>query len=367
MTSPASPRGTRRAERASGADDRPDHDPLDAEAALWAARLHDGLSREEEAELQAWLAGAPARADRLAEVQGLEQRLDDLPADDRAALRAAVRPATAGRGAVGLPPRAGRRVWPGALLAGLAVALVVGGWQGWVHWQAQPTFVRTYATERGQQLSARLPDGSSLRLDTASRLEVVLYRQRREVRLAQGRAFFEVSRDGTRPFEVQAGAVRVTVLGTRFSVRHTTDGPAAGSVQVAVEEGRVRVARPGVDGAVSSAGAGGSAGLDLGAGQSVVAEAGGTVRPLPVAIDATLAWREGRLVLDGTPLAEALAEFERYVDTGLVISDPAVAALRLNGSFDVREVGAFRRSLTQVLPVRLKPRDDGRMEVVGLR
>jgi len=75
-------------------------------------------------------------------------------------------------------------------------------------------------------------------------------------------------------------------------------------------------------------------------------------------------WREGRVSFSGTPLMQALAEFERYGDTGLVIRDPAVAALKVNGSFDLRQIGAFARALPRVLPVQLSTRD-GQTEIIA--
>jgi len=45
------------------------------------------------------------------------------------------------------------------------------------------------------------------------------------------------------------------------------------------------------------------------------------------------------------------------------VRDPAVAALRVTGSVDLRRVGDFTRSLPQVLPVRLEPRE-GSVEVM---
>ena len=62
--------------------------------------------------------------------------------------------------------------------------------------------------------------------------------------------------------------------------------------------------------------------------------------------------------------AQAIAEFERYGDTRLVLADPALAGLRLSGSFGQREIRAFRTALLQVLPVRLSPRTDGAYDVV---
>ena len=43
----------------------------------------------------------------------------------------------------------------------------------------------------------------------------------------------------------------------------------------------------------------------------------------------------------GVPLAQALAEFERYGDTGLVVRDPAIAALKVHGSFELQQVGGL--------------------------
>lgn len=364
-------------------------DPLDAQAALWLTRRLDGLTAEEDAELRAWLAGDPARGARLEHLAGVWGQLGELPPEVVASLRAAhprapaltpvhepaARPPQPRNSAHTPPPRTAtpaRLAWlpdwsrllPQAAMAGLAALLIGGGWLGWNHWQQQPTFTQNFATQRGQQLTASLPDGSGLRLDTATRLDATLYRQRREVRLAEGQALFEVRADPQRPFHVLAGSTRVTVLGTRFSVRHISDGPDAGKVSVTVEEGRVRVTRatdapePGMD---LNAGTG----VELGAGEQIMADARGTIGVVARANpEVERAWQAGRVVFDGTPLAEAIAEIERYVDTGLVINDPAIAALRLNGSFDLRRTHSFRQVLPLALPVRLVERG-GVTEIVA--
>ncbi|MCU0942795.1 MAG: FecR domain-containing protein [Hydrogenophaga sp.] len=369
-------------------------DPLDAEAAVWAARRQDGLSAEEEAELQAWLAGDSARGARLDQLSGVLGQLDQLPPGDVAALRATLPPApergglahSARPGAAdssarprSQPPQdSGRREWlaswgrwlPQAAMASMAAMVVGSGWMGWSHWHQQPTFMQSFATQRGQQLSVTLPEGSALRLDTDTRLEVAVYHDRREVQMPKGQALFEVKPDPSRPFHVMAGATRITVLGTRFSVRYTQSGLEAGGVSVMVEEGRVRVARIPNEGipfprdAHSTAAE--SDAVELVAGQSVIADSRGHLAPVSILPPASaLAWRDGRVVLNDTPLRDAVAEFERYLDTGLVINDPRAGKLRLNGSFDLRQFSAFKRALPQALPVRLRSRDDGRTEVIA--
>lgn len=359
-------------------------DPLDAAAADWLVRRQDGLTPEEEAELQAWLAADPAHADALEQLEDVWGRMDDVPDADLAALRTGLARDAAPAATPALPspppfpaqpqptfPAArpapttpSRRAWlldlgrllPQAALASLAVGTLGGGWYGWNAWRRQASFVQALATQRGQHKQVRLPDGSTLWLDTATQADVALYRHRREFRLNEGQVFFAVQSLPGQPFEVLAGGTRVTVVGTRFAVRYTRQGLGeAGGVHVAVEEGRVRVAP-------ADAPAGTQA-VALVAGECVQTDAAGVPGAVGRSAGTAAAWREGRLNFDNTPLAQALAEFERYADTGLVLRDPAVAALRVHGSFDLRQADAFARALPQVLPVRLR-RVDGRLEIV---
>lgn len=88
----------------------------------------------------------------------------------------------------------------------------------------------------------RLPDGSSIRLQPNG---VIIYAGRfasdkREVRLI-GEAFFDVTKDKTRPFIINARDVVVKVLGTSFNITAYEDDQ---EVKVAVKTGRVSVTRP---------------------------------------------------------------------------------------------------------------------------
>lgn len=350
----------------------PSSSDLDTEALAWFARLDRERGAEQNAEFQAWLAGHPSRQAAFARWQADWQRLDQLPAAGVAQLRRQLAAEQAQADRKPTPAPTGRRAWlqgwsalvPQAAVAAVVVLMAGGGsYLAWDHWQQQPVFVQNFSTERGQQLDVQLPDGSRLRLDTATRLEVALYRQRREVRLPEGQAVFQVQGDATRPFDVLAGAVKVTVVGTRFSMRHTASVPGDNGVRVAVEEGRVRVAAAG--GAVNPPGQTGAATVVLTAGQQVSADAAGRMAPVgPVATAGVAPWRDGRITFDDVPLAQALAEFERYGQTGLVVRDAAVGALRMTGTFDPRRLDNFRQALPKVLPVRLQG-EAPHTEIVG--
>lgn len=148
-------------------------------------------------------------------------------------------------------------------------------WHQWRHWRdTHVQWLARWHNPRGRQTRHALPDGSTLQLDALGSVEVRYFATRREVRLAQGAAFFEVARDPQRPFAVQAGEVRVVVLGTRFGVEVSPLAEGGGQrVTVQVESGRVRV-EPG-DG---------------------LRVAGAEVQAHAVAPGAAAAWRHGELV-----------------------------------------------------------------------
>ncbi|CAM4287022.1 FecR family protein [Comamonas aquatilis] len=334
----------------------PNIDP-DVEALEWFARYSDAPDAAySNAAFRSWLAGHPDRETAFNRWQVDWRQLDALPQSGVERLRLQLKKDQAesskmSRASEHQPSRWSALI-PQAALSAVVMALVVGsGYMAWDHWQQQPVFAHMYQTERGQQLSVQLPDGSRLRLDTATRVEVSLYRQRREVKLPQGQAMFEVQKDAARPFDVVAGNTKVTVVGTRFSVRNTAGSP----VQVAVEEGKVRVSP------LQSAGGNAPepAAVLLTAGQQVVAGADGHVGPVGAIAAAGIAsWRDGRITLENVPLSEALAEFERYAPTHMVVRDASVGALRLSGTFDPQRLAHFRYALPKVLPVRLKESGD---------
>jgi transmembrane sensor len=357
-------------------------DPLDIEAATWVARRRNGLDAQGEAELADWLAADPRHVEAFEDMEATFGDVQQLPDDDVATLKANLsdreRSAAPTSSPVSdtsvqprqprtpTPPNLGRRAWllgwlpliPQAIAATIAFVAVGGAWMGWEHWWQQPTFAQAYATERGQQLAVTLLDdattGSTLHLDTATRLEARLYRDRREIHLREGQALFTVKSDAERPFHVRAGALRITVIGTRFSVRHTTTGLDAGHTVVNVEEGRVRLARVSANGQILPA-----THTDLIAGDRVSANAQGQLGPVAgTSTSAIAAWRDGRISFEQTPLADAIAEFDRYGRTGLVVRDPAVAALPVGGSYSLRQFHRFAETLPQVLPVRLVRRGD---------
>lgn len=332
----------------------PEHRDLDAEALDWFVRCGDAPT----AQLQAWLDADPAHRQAYTRWADDWAQLDTLPAAGIAALKQDLAKAKRHAARAGASSRPAWRTalsrW--ASQAALASAVVAAGaaYLAWAQWHTPPAlYAETFVTGRGEQRDVTLPDGSLLRLDTATRVDVTLYEKRRVVSIPDGQAVFQVQGDAQRPFDVLAGPLKITVLGTRFSVRHTQNMPGDDGVRVAVDEGRVHVAR------ASGWRAWFSASETLTPGQQLRADAAGDMAAVTAVAPAGIApWRDGMVSFDDTPLSQALAEFERYGATGLRLRDPAVGALRLTGTFDPRNLTNFKRSLPKVLPVQLVPQAD---------
>lgn len=316
----------------------------DREALDWLVRSQGQPDAATLGALHAWRDADPRHAAALARWRQEWAALDALPLQGIDQLRASL---ARDKARADPPARPRGSFWRGGAAVMASVCLVAAaGWLGWSHWQQQPVYQQAFATDTGQQSEVHLPDGSTVRMDTRTRLDVTFRRQRREVVLPEGQAVFRVQGNAARPFDVLAGPVRITVVGTRFSVRYTPGVPGDAGVRVAVEEGRVRVARAGDSGPDV---------VELVAGQQVTSDATGHLAALAAVPGNGIApWRDGRVSFDDTPLSQALAEFARYGSTQLVVRDPGVGALRLTGTFDPRRLDNFARALPTVLPVQLR-------------
>jgi transmembrane sensor len=191
----------------------------------------------------------------------------------------------------------------------LAVILIVGGVWLW----RQPV---TVTAPSGQQHTATLPGGSTVDLNSGTTLS---YRRgfqdwpfvdadRRTVRL-DGEAFFEVA-DGPRAFTVETENAQVTVTGTQFNVRARAEDASTRETEVAVIEGRVRVAAQGrPDRSIL---------LDEPGEVSRVAEsAAAPTSPESVSVQHVLAWRNNGFAARAKPLAAVLHDLERRYDVRL--------------------------------------------------
>lgn len=317
-------------------------DPIDELASLWAVRLEDGdLNEIQCAELDSWLVADPRHHSALAEYCQLSAQLEaQLPRF------------TASTSTVPAPLIRPRPRWwlpVGIAVAAAACFAVV------LTWQTSPSSsIERVSTSIAQRQSVTLSDGTIVDLNAHTSLFVDHTPRERRVRLAGGQAFFQVTSDTSRPFIVDTPSGSIRVTGTAFDVRQTTNE----QIEVTVQEGSVQVRLGSRDHPQASAP------FSLTAGDQLSNTAGPPRlhKLSPAALADSLAWRDGDIVFEMTPLHEAVARFAQYHGKGITTS-PAVASLEISGRFNLDDLDEFLSGLESILPVRVNQDLSGTIRV----
>jgi len=324
-------------------DPTPSPEVIEAAAAAWLSLRDRGMNASETAEFMRWLQQDPQHVALFTELDSVWKdfdRLGTVPAP-------APEPAAAAPDADLLAPRVRTRshrplAWSAVGLAAAAAIVLLTVVQ-------IRTPRHTAETAVGAFQKFDLPDGSVAQLNTDSAIDTDFTPTERRVRIVRGEVFFTVTKDPARPFIVTSGPVAVRAVGTAFNVRLR-----AAAVEVLVTEGRVRVndTRLGKSLLPASTTAAEAPLLVAGERAFVAERTTGSAPELATvakvdlpAIQRALAWQERRLEFDAAPLAEVVAEFNRYNRRQLVIADAALAAKRFSGTFRADSYEPFVRLL----------------------
>jgi transmembrane sensor len=305
---------------------------VDHAAMEWVSRQDAReLDERERAEFDAWYQANPRHQGAYLRARAILHALNGMAEEPQQ------RPATrfgsvaANAANTGAPLHGRRRwIWSGLIAAGLAAVAVVPLTQ-----RNPPTAPAVFETALGEVRSVTLADGSRASINSASLVEADMSGQERRLKVKRGEAWFDVRKDPSRPFIVEAGAVRLRALGTAFGVRRHAQG-----MDVYVTEGVVQLTQADAGGAVR-----------LVAGDHA-AVGGGPVRVTrDAALDRALAWREGKLVFQHRTLADAVADFNRYNRRQLVIVDPALQGKTFIGQYRIDQPEQFADDVHALLKV----------------
>jgi transmembrane sensor len=309
-------------------------EPAAVEAADWYARLRaENVSEIDAARFRAWIAADPAHRREFESIDDFWSDLEVIAASpevlrERAAI--ARRRAAAAR----KPIRPGRRiVWAAA-----AAVLLVIGVVAFTHGARTDRYV----TGIGEQRIVTLSDGSVITLNTATDLRLDFSPARRGVELVSGQANFEVAKDAARPFVVTAGNRSIRAVGTQFDVFKSGD-----KVTVTLIEGKVAVTPADVSPASASRSLSTKPDeIVLAAGEQLsYGLKSAPTAPKDADIRRVEAWRVRKLDFSDTPLAEAIAEANRYSVAQIVLEAPAFKDERISGRFEAGRNDLFAEGL----------------------
>lgn len=311
------------------------------EAAEWIVELRDGGPRcPDTKRFMDWLRTSPGHVAAYFEMAAAWEDVPRLLTIDDIDVESLVASARETPQAHSPEGPATRRDWartvfrPATWVAALAFCIGVAVW-----WQLRP---QTYVTDIGEQRSILLEDGSAIDLDTKSRVRVRLADHSRNIELLEGQALFHVAPDESRPFIVSSDDTHVRAVGTQFDVYRKTSGAKV----VTVIEGHVAVATS----------AGGRE-RSLGPGNRLIVTAEGVVQDQMPDTAAAMAWRQRSVIFHDTALSEVVAELNRYNRKQLIIDDPSLLSIRINGVFSSRNPASLLLFLRAQPGVRVREGD----------
>ncbi|RMH92855.1 DUF4880 domain-containing protein [Lysobacter pythonis] len=288
-------------------------------AAEWMALLASGEAGQTDIDAcRAWRDQHPDHASAWRRAERVFGRLESLPAP--LARQALDRPRSSSR----------RTLLRNALL--LAMAVPIGG----IAWRR--LYGVDHRTGRGERLQIELADGSALMLDADTAVRVDMGRDARRLELVRGRLHVRTATGPLAP-------ARALQIVTRQGVLRTGDarfgaGEARAGLLVMVEQGVLElVAEADRRGGTIAAG-------------RMARIVDGAITEIRALGGEDLAWVAGLLHADGERLDAFLERLARY-HRGWLRCDPAVAGLRISGTFRTDDPEGVLAVVVRTLPVKV--------------
>jgi transmembrane sensor len=326
---------------------------IETEACAWLAQLETGdLSPEDLAGFREWINRSPRHASAIRDIAALSADLNILTE-----LNGPLFAFNKKRGRrSGTEHRAHR--WTFAAKGAVAFSMVFAlAFIGYLQFFMPVAVQEFYSTDVGDYQTVALSDGSIVKLNTNTTVEIVYGAKRRQIRLVKGEAFFDVTEDPTKPFIVLAGAHYARAVGTAFVVRLQND-----STELIVTEGVVEFSQtpPALTAPLANNTQVTESENHAGAAEPVLVEAGyeatsqatgrqaKAIKLSARAQERKLSWTEGLFDFSDTPLSDVVAEVSRHTDIKIEIADAALNDVKFGGVFRVADIDVLLDSLPNV-------------------
>lgn len=204
-----------------------------------------------------------------------------------------------------------------------------------------------YTTRVAEQRVVQLPDGSTAMLNTDSSIVVHFTNNKRAIELTKGEAYFSVSKDHKRPFEVTTASGVVRAVGTEFNVALLNR-----RISVDVTEGVVEFKTPTATETQLSAHV---LTTHIKEGEAIRFHQGdASLNILPANTARISAWQARKIYFSENTLEDAVAEYNRYTKEKIIILNDELKYQKISGVFNIDDIDAFTFSLEQLLDLRVE-------------
>ena len=208
-------------------------------------------------------------------------------------------------------------------------------------------------TERGTKATIVLPDSSKVWMNSDTEIEYVagFKGETRDVYL-RGEAYFEVRKDSLKPMMIKiAKGYSIKVLGTKL---HIKSYPNDNVSKTTLISGNIKVVFPAdKHGNVEE--------ISLSPSETLIL--GNVSKPKAVAqpinqISKDVAWREGELVFDKTPMSEVIKMLERWHGAEIVVENNTLYNHKLTATFKTESIIQILEVINMLTGIKYQIKDN---------
>ncbi|TKG91133.1 DUF4974 domain-containing protein [Puteibacter caeruleilacunae] len=185
----------------------------------------------------------------------------------------------------------------------------------------------TLKVNRGETFSLHLSDGTKVYLNsqTLLRYPVQFSEDSRSVELLEGEAFFEVTKNPSKPFRITSNNQTIEVLGTSFNVSAYSDED---YIQTTLVEGKVKMFNPTSPEKEE---------ILLPNEQITVSKNGGIYLKKTVNTINYTSWKDGVYYFNNASLKDIMKTLSRWYNYEVVFADTTLANVKFGGKFERKE------------------------------
>lgn len=306
-------------------------DSIKDKAIYWAACEKEGLSEQQQSELNVWLKKSSENQNAFNEAKNVYTFFQSIPKAHSQRLSQ-----KAHQGAK-KTKFVEKRLKPFIACSMLIITLFMG------YEFVLPDFRKSYHTQYLTLKKEILPDGSSIAIDAKSKIKIKYVNNKREVVLYSGQAMFNVKKDAQRPFVITSGQTAIEVVGTRFEVSNIED-----TTTVSVLNGKVKV------GYMATLFQEPRNISFLTQGQKMAVSNSGQVTYLgKTNLDEIASWVNDELIFRKITLQNAFKHFARYQDIEVIFENKEAGNKLFSGKFHTNDIDTFIFAIQKIYPIQI--------------
>lgn len=307
---------------------------IEQQATLWLIKEKDGLSKIEQNELNSWLNDNTDHQNAYDFNKMLQTSFQTLPSDMLEELSTKTNKGASRTKIIEV-------IKPLAFAAMILLTLSIGMFRYLD--DSKPVYMDDYITKNQINKKIFLPDDSTIVMDVKSKINIVFYKNTREVEFLKGKAIFSIAKDEKRPFIINSQNTRIKVVGTKFEVTNIEN-----TTSIKVKEGTVKVSQTYNSYKEKR-------NFILKEGNQLSLDQNGKILTYgKIDIDKIATWEKGFFLFSDMPLLEAIGNFSRYTDLKVQYENSLVSHTLITGKFSISEFSNFIEALPKIYPLKIE-------------